>query len=242
MPSFILYAVPREKVKLDEIAEKAKLLSIYDDKNDFKSGIFPESVIKTDYAVSFEFGFEYSFEYPTLEGVKEAKSVNRVPIIITKQVIALGNCEKEIENRVLSFIEKNFVNGISLERIKFDEKVLREVINRAPELLQAELSPKRRGLEKVDKISFIGRGIEESDVWRDYGEEPLVHVKVCVPELPEEPRVGFRKNGLVTIYNRFSMDKILLTLKYLVENIISHFIVLRSYQSKLEGGLWDEIS
>jgi len=241
MPSFILYAVPRERVKLDEIAEKAKLLSIYDDKNDFKSGIFPESVIKKDYAISLEYGFEYPFKYPTLEGPKEAKSVNRVPIIITKQVIAIGNCEKEIENKVLNFIERNFVNGVSLERIKFDEKVLRELISKAPELLQAELSPKRRGLEKVDKISFIGRGIEESDVWRDYGEEPLVHIKVLIPELPEEPRVGFRKNGLVTIYNRFSMDMILLTLRYLIENIVSHFIVLKSFQSKLEGGLWDEV-
>lgn len=242
MSSFILYAVPKEKVKLDEIVEKAKQLSIYDSQQNFKSGIFPETITKTDYAVSFEFGFEYSFEYPTLDGVKKAKSVNKVPIIITKQVIAVGNCEKEIESRVLSFIEKNFIKGVSLERVKFDEKGLREVINKAPEILQAGLSPKRKGLERIDKISFIGRRIEESDIWRDYGEEPLVHVKVRVPELPEEPRVGFRKSGVLTIYNRFSTDKILLTLRYLIENIISNFIVLKSFQYKLEGGLWDEVS
>jgi hypothetical protein len=155
--------------------------------------------------------------------------IEKIPIVIFDNVIAIGHSKKEFEEKALEFIEVNITPGFTLQHIEFDEGLLRGVIEKYPEVLQLDLTPMSG---RIDKISCIGRGVTETDFWRDYGDQPLVHVKVRLSDLPEEANVGFRWNGIVTIYNRnFSIPQQIATLNAITSLILP--CVRTIFQTKL---------
>ena len=236
MSSYILVQIPKEKHDVAEMRKKVGELSIFHNKEELRSGIIPESLEIIEGTLVFDFAFEYDFKYPTLEGEKEVKAIQRVPLIFMESVLALQNCTRDIQNQVLSFIEENLVTDVQLERMKFNEKILRAAVDSSSDLLQVEFSPKRKGLEQIDKLSCLGREITKSEIWDEYSTEPLLSVRINVPDLYEEARVGFKKEGVITIYNRFSLRMNVLTMKLLVENLILQYMS-RVFQSKLDGVL-----
>jgi hypothetical protein len=191
----------------------------------------PESFLEAAEACFFYYAIEYELEYETLEGLKKVEPlpIEKIPVVIFDNVIAIGHSKKEFEEKVLEFIEVNIAPGFALQHVEFDEGLLREVIEKYPEVLQLDLTPMSG---RIDKISCIGRSITETDFWRDYGDQPLVHIKVRLTDLPEESNVGFRRNGIITIYNRnFSIPQQIATLNAVISRILPY--IRTSFQRKL---------
>jgi len=188
-----------------------------------KYGTIPESFEEIEGVLIFYYVIEYEAEYETIEGVKkiEPPPVEKIPVaILGDNVLITGHSKKECEDEILSFVSEHIVPGYVLQNIEFDEEVLRAVVEKYPDVLQLDLTPMDG---RIDKISCIGRGLTDSDFWRDYGDQPLIHVKVRLVDLPEEANVGFRRKGIITIYNRnFSIQQQIRVLKEVVRIILPH--------------------
>lgn len=236
MVSFILVQIPN--IELD--GERIKVnLSIYKDENELKSGLLPETVISIDDVVAFDFAFEKLVEHEVLDvnNVKKLsiKVIERVPVIFAGDVLAIGKCKKEVEEKVVEFIERNLINDFKLERIEFDQNTLRTVVETASDVLQVNITPRKRGHGYPDQLKIIGRRVTETKVWEDYGDEPLERIKIIIPEFSEEVRVSFCKRGEITIYNKnLPVEIRLIAIKYIVENIVRPYIS-RIFQSTLRG-------
>jgi len=134
--------------------------------------------------------------------------------------------------RALDFVSNKLVSDIVLEGIRFDSSILKKIVDRAEGLLKADVKPVKRGKRaRPDKISLKDRtDVASTDDWIYFSDEPLEAVKVKVPSLDQEARVGFNKGGVVTILNRnFSEEMYLRTLKYLVEQIINSYRLFYIY-------------
>jgi hypothetical protein len=231
LPSFVIVPLPKTSRSKENIRSTINDFAVVKCKTSPKAGTMPESFLETAEACFFYYAIEYKLEYETLEGFKKVEPlpIEKIPVIVFDNVIAIGHSKKEFEEKVLKFIEVNITPGFALQRVEFDEELLREVIEKYSEVLQLDLTPMSG---RIDKISCIGRGITETDFWRDYGDQPLVHVKVRLSDLPEEANVGFRRNGIVTIYNRnFSISQQIATLNAIISLILS--CVRTAFQTKL---------
>lgn len=233
MPSYVLIPLPTKEFDEKKIVSKVKELPATRDVKEFREGTLPETLIIVDKTIAFKFAFEYELEYLTLEGTKSTKACKDIPIVFLEgSFLLIGYCTKDIEQRVVSFIEKNFVKGFVLDKTRFDERALRSVIDKCPNVSQLDITP---GMERVDKISCIGREITESEFYEDYGSEPLSKVKVSLNEIPEEARVSFDKRGIITIYNTsFTFEQQISVLRYVVRKIIGPSLKMTPFQRKLD--------
>ncbi len=233
MPSYVLIPLPRMKIDVKEITEKVKSFPAIEDKKEFREGTLPDTLAVVNGSIGFMFTFEYELTYSTLEGQKSVKASREIPIIflLEENFLLIGNCTKDIEQRVINFIERHFISDFVLSKVKFDESALRSVIEKCPDVSQLDVIP---GMDRVDRISCIGREIISTEFYEDYGGEPLSKVKVRLKEIPEEARVGFDKRGIITIYNSgFTFEQQIVTLKYVVEKIIGPSLKFESFQRKL---------
>jgi hypothetical protein len=228
-----LIPLPTKEFDEKKIVSKVKELPATRDVKEFREGTLPETLIIVDKTIAFKFAFEYELEYLTLEGTKSTKACKDIPIVFLEgSFLLIGYCTKDIEQRVVSFIEKNFVKGFVLDKTRFDERALRSVIDKCPNVSQLDITP---GMERVDKISCIGREITESEFYEDYGSEPLSKVKVSLNEIPEEARVSFDKRGIITIYNTsFTFEQQISVLRYVVRKIIGPSLKMTPFQRKLD--------
>lgn len=231
MPSYVIVPLPKSAVDKERVREVVDRCSAKECHAQLKYGTIPESFVEVEGALIFYYVIEYEAEYETIEGVKkvEPPPVEKIPVAILDNVLVMGHSKKEYEDRVLSFISEHIAPGYVLQNIEFEEEVLRTVVEKYPDVLQLDLTPMDG---RIDKISCIGRGLTESDFWRDYGDQPLIHVKVRLSDLPEEANVGFRKKGVITIYNRnFSIQQQIRVLKEVVRIILPHMRV--TFQTRL---------
>ncbi len=235
MPSFLIIKTPKQQIIPEEIASKARELSVMNSNKDYREGTLPESVRIIKDNVYFVFGFEYDFEYPTLEGIGKAKALGEVPIVfLGKSFLATGNATKEIQQRVKKFLENNFIPEIILEPIPLKEDMLRSVIQKNPDVFQVDHTPSRKGLETIDKISLVGRGVTHSQIWEDYGDQPLEKVKVRLTDIPEEAVVGFHMKGIITIYHTsLTAEQIVIVLRELVDRVVAPLMTEVSFQCRL---------
>jgi len=238
LPSFRIIPVPKGACELKTMKGRISELSARNSKKQLREGTLPESMRIFDDVLFFNYVFEYELEYPTLDGLEKTVASQEIPVVFFEKssILAIGYCTRDIERQVLDFIEANFVHGYVLRSIGFEETVLRSVIDRCPDVSQADVEPKgrRRGIERIDRISCMGRGITDSEFWEDYGGEPLAKVKVRVTEIPEEARVGFTKRGVITIYNRnFTIEQQALVLRHILEEIVSPLATSTAFQRKL---------
>lgn len=218
--------------------ERIGELSARKSKKPLREGTLPESMQIFDSVLYFNYAFEYELEYPTLDGLKKTITSQEIPVIFFEKInfLTIGYCTRDIEKCVLSFMEDNFLSGYVLQSMRFEEAILRSAIERCPDVSQADVEPKGRskGIERIDRISCMGRGVTDSEFWEDYGGEPLAKVKVRITEIPEEARVGFNRKGVVTIYNRnFTMEQQALALKHVLGEIVSPLVTRVDFQKKL---------
>jgi hypothetical protein len=235
LPSFVIVPLPKTARSKENIKTTVNNFVVTKCKTSPKAGTVPGSFLETAEACFFYYAIEYEQEYETLEGFKklEPLPIEKIPVVIFDNVVAVGHGKKEFEEKVLEFIEVNITPGFALQHVEFDERLLRGVIEKYPDVLQLDLTPISG---RIDKISCIGRGITETDFWRDYGDQPLVHVKVRLSDLPEEANVGFRRNGILTIYNRnFSISQQIAALNAIISLILP--CVRTAFQTKLR---WED--
>jgi len=90
--------------------------------------------------------------------------------ILDNNVLIIGHSKKEFEDKVLNFVSEHIAPGYVLQNVEFEEEVLRAVVEKYPDVLQLDLTPMDG---RIDKISCIGRGLTDSDFWRDYGDQPF---------------------------------------------------------------------
>ncbi len=237
MPSFAIFGLPKLSLTPQQILDGSQKSSIQKSKLPMKEGAIPDKSELVDNCVYISFGFEYPLEWETLEGKKQDKALGEVPIMfLSQKFLAIGAVPDDIESKVREFLENNFIQGYKLEQIGFNESTLRKILETSPDVFQIDHNPTRSGLETVDRITYIGRGVTDSQIHEDYGSEPLAKIKVKLGEI-EEARVGFDKRGIVTIYQRSFAHAIqALILCHITEHIIAPYLQQASFQKKLMLG------
>lgn len=231
MPSYLIVPLPKSAIDRERVKEAIHKFPAKECRAQLKYGTAPESFAEIEDALVFYYVIEYEAEYETIEGIKKVAPppVEKIPVAILDNVLIMGHSKKECEDKVLSFVSEHIAHGYILQNIEFEEEVLRAVVERYPDVLQLDLTPMD---SRIDKISCIGRGLTDSDFWRDYGDKPLIHVKVRLVDLPEEANVGFRRKGIITIYNRnFSIQQQIRALKEVVRIILPH--MRATFQTRL---------
>lgn len=239
MPSYQLVQFPRDAVSNEEIAKRAARLDVKGSKAPLKEGVIPSSIHKLEDSLVMELGFEYMDEIETIDGMTQVKRIERVPaVILSSGFLFMGSCIADIRDRLQSFFETNFVQGVVLGRIKFDETTLRTVIDScAPDIVKLDVKPSRQ--EEPDQISATGRRVYGSPFYETYGEEPLEFVKVRLVNLNDQPIVGFRRYGTITISSTsFTLAEQASILRYIVDRVIGPYLARThgsTFQTKLEG-------
>jgi hypothetical protein len=228
--------VPSLELNEEEFKKKAEEASALNSNSDLRKGVRPGSFRMIENCPSFHYAYEFLEDHETLEGeIEKRKEWDSIQVIfLRKDLIAIGKCTNEKEREVLEFIADNFLSGYKLERLKFDEKLLAEIASASP-ILKVDLKPRSKGSEGIDKLSAIGRGdISTTKFYKDYGNEPLIGVKVELTRTKEEARVGFNKYGTVTISHRnFTDEQFVAVLKEVADKIIAPYIRRINFQQKL---------
>lgn len=201
LPSFIVIPIPVNSYSKERFVKAFHDNSVLVDSSDFREGTRPETLVDMEHAVGFQYVYEYEKQVPQLDGTAIVKTFNEIPIVMADSgVLLIGASKREEEERALRFVEAHFIQRTFLERIKFEQKLLRKVADRYPELAQVDVIP---GSDAgVDKLSAYGRGVKESHFWQEHGGDELLKVKLPLSDLPEPMMVGFKENGVITLYGR----------------------------------------
>jgi len=201
LPSFAVVPIPAKAYSKDKFLATIEANSVAKDSASLRQGSLPESATQTEHAVGFQYVFEYEMEVPQLEGTTRVKTYKAIPVIVTDNgIVLIGSSNKEEEERAVRFLEAHFVQNTMLRRVKFEQKLLRKIIEQYPDAAQVDVFPS--GERGIDKLSAYGRGVTDSDFWDRYGGDELLKVKTPLSDLPEPAMVGFKENGVVTIYQR----------------------------------------
>ena len=235
MPSFVVFRTPKLDFTPQQIVAKARSLSIFSNISPVKEGVLPADTEQVGGSIYMSFGFEYVLEYNTLEGKKEDKALGDVPVIfLNERFLAIGAVPEDVESKARKFVQDNFVKEFELEQIEFNEPTLRKILGSSPDVFQIDHTPTRLGLETVDRITYVGRGVTDSRIHEDYGSEPLAKIKVRLGEIQNEARIGFDKRGIITIYQRgFTRAQQTIILRYIVERIIAPYLSQALFQRRL---------
>lgn len=203
MPSYRLAPLPDIDIKADEVREKVDDLSARKSDEELKRGSLPETFWALDEDVfCFDFGFEVEYEAPTLDGPEKRVRLERVPAVFLEgNFLAVGNCNKDTRREILNFIRRGISLDYSLETIEFEEKTLRKVVERAPNLLKAKFKPQQKW-ERPEEVSGRDRDLKQTELWQDYEGEPLSKIKVELSGEVKDITAGFSENGILVIYGR----------------------------------------
>lgn len=234
MPSYKLIPTPDDDLDTDNVEERVESLSARESDEEFRRGTLPETFDRLAVDVFwFEYAIEREFEYETLSGEHTTKILEKHPIVfLGGDFVAIGNCNKEVENELLSFLESHFVPGYALDVLEFEEATLRKIIEQAPDIVKADLNPTKRS--EPERISGRDRrSLQATDFWDRYEGEPVSKVKVKLPNEGTEITVGFDKRGIIVLYERkLTMQEQVSALTYVADNVVSRFITPQ-YQSTL---------
>jgi hypothetical protein len=152
--------------------------------------------------------------------------------LVGDRFVAIQKVSAEDLDWIEHFLENNFIEDVVLDPIPFEEKVLRKVIERNPDVFVIEHEPSSRGNETVDKLTLTGRGVTQSRLYEEHGDEPLRKVKVKLNDLVGIT-VSFFKDGKLTIMGEDEVDRLLAVLKIIVDRMIAPFVVTDSFQRRL---------
>lgn len=227
--------IPANSSSKDRFVKAFSDNSVLVDSSGFREGTLPDTLVDLEHAVGFQYVYEFEMQVRQLEGTTPVKTINEIPIIIIESgVLAIGSSKREEEERALRFVEAHFIKKTLLEKIKFEQGILRKVADRYNQLAQVDVIP---GSDQgVDKLSAYGRGIKESRFWQQHSDDELLKVKVPLSDMPDPPRVGFKENGVITIYGRnLEFARQVEVLAFVAEKIISPYShELLAVQTKLK--------
>ena len=234
LPSFVVIPMPPKTYSKDKFLATAAAASVANIPAEFRQGVRPETVVEAEHAIGFEFVFEYEMQVPQLDGTHvPVKTFKAIPVVLVDSGVALvGSSKKEEEERVLRFIETNFVPNMILRTIKFEQNLLRKVADRYPDVAQVDVVPSTE--KGIDKLSAVGRDVTGSHFWGEYEGDELLKVKAPLSDLPEPAMVGFKENGVVTLYERrLEFSQQVEALSYVASKILAPYSRELSVQLKL---------
>lgn len=234
MTSYKIISVPQDELDLEGVEEKVEELSIREDVSEFKRGTLPESFGRvSDEMFWFRYGIEEEFEYRQLDDTGTGKRLSDYAVaFLGDGFIAVENSDNDTRDELLSIIEHQFTNGVSLDTTRFDEGELRRIIDDASETIKAHITPKERS--QPERVSGTDRHLPDTDFWDRYGDEPLRKIKVNVDGEEKEVRVGFDEYGVVILYEQsLTLSEEVEALKFLAETLFSRLIDTGDYQSTL---------
>lgn len=234
MTSYKIIPVPQDELDLEDVEEKVENLSIREDVSEFKRGTLPESFGQvSDEVFWFRYGIQEEFEYNQLDDTGTVKRLEEYAIaFLGNGFIAVENSDNDTRDELLSIIEHQFTNDISLETTRFSEMALRGIIEDASETIQAYITPKERS--QPEQVSGTDRHLPDTDFWDRYGDEPLRKIKVNVDGEEKEVRVGFDEYGVVILYEQsLTLPEEVEALKFLAGTLLSRLIDTGNYQSTL---------
>lgn len=234
MPSYKLIPIPNKEVNTQNLEEEVEQLSARESNQEFRRGTIPETLDgATEGSFWFQYTIEHDFEYETLDGEHTTKILEKHPVVFLNDgFAAIGNCNKEVETELLTFLENHFVDGFSLETLEFEEDTLRKIIDQAPDIVKADLNPTKRS-EPEQITGRDRRSLKATDFWDRYEGEPVSKIKVKLPNGGTEITVGFDKHGIIVLYERsLEMHEQVEAMNYITSNILSRFVSL-GFQSTL---------
>jgi hypothetical protein len=226
--------MPPKTYSKEKFVSTAKAVSVADDKGPFRQGVLSETLVQTEHSVGFQFAFEYEIQVPQIEGTPVAvKTYRTVPVVFVDSGVALiGFSKKEEEERVVRFLEANFVRNTILRTIKFEQNLLRKVVDKYPEVAQVDVVPSTE--KGIDKLSAYGRDVTDSLFWSEHEGDELLKVKAPLSDLQEPAMVGFKENGVVTLYQRgLEFPQQIEVLSYVATNILAPYSRELAVQTKL---------
>ncbi|MHA1267763.1 MAG: hypothetical protein ACTSRS_21185 [Candidatus Helarchaeota archaeon] len=233
-PSFIVIATPRKVIRIEEVYRKLQGLSIRDSQENFKKGVFLDTIIKKNYGIMFHVGFEYELKYPIIDGERRVKACQQIPVILFENYVMIRNCTKELKGQVINFLQKYLVKGVALEEMKFEAGMLKSILQNADEIFGISWNPKEQSLKTLDLVSCIGREVRDSYLFNYMEDEPLVSVKIKLEKVQEVPRIGFHKIGLIVVYNRNFNEENLMDALYYVARTILDLYGARIFQKTID--------
>lgn len=226
MPSYKLIPTPHDDLDTTNVEKRVAQLSARESDEELRRGSLPETFASVANDVFwFEYAIEREFEYETLGGEHETKILEKHPVVfLGGDFVAIGNCNREVENELQTFLETHFVPGYSLETLEFDETTLQKIISQAPDIVKADLTPTQSS--EPEQISGRDRrSLKATDFWDRYEGEPVSKVKVKLPNGGTEITVGFDKRGIVILYEQsLTRREQVEALQYVAENVLSEFI------------------
>jgi len=226
MPSYKLIPTPDDDLDTTNVEERVEQLSARESNEDLRRGTLPETFDRVaDDVFWFEYAIEREFEYETLSGEHETKILEKHPVVfLGGDFVAIGNCNKDVENELQGFLENHFVPGYALETLDFEETTLQQIIEQAPDIVKADLNPTQSS--EPEQISGRDRrSLKATDFWDRYEGEPVSKVKVKLPSEGTEITVGFDKRGIVILYEQsLTMREQVEALSYVADNVLSRFI------------------
>jgi hypothetical protein len=203
-----------------------------------RSGPLPQTVQTFDRGITaFEYGFEMESTGRGLDGEERTYILtDRAPVMF------LGNgyvaidayCSSGVKQEILDLLNDLLGNEIKYETVEFGEDTIRKVIRQAGTIERVDFKPERDSLP--DGVSGEHRpGLRDTRMWEDYKDEPVEMVKVSLPERPLGQNVGFKQDGIVTIYGRdLEMSLCGTVLRHITDEVVSNLDV-SSFQQKLGG-------
>lgn len=234
MPSYKLVPTPDDDLDIDNVTNEVETLSAREASGEFRRGTLPETFDRLGSDVFwFDYAIERELEYETLSGEHTTKILEKHPVVfLGGDFVAIGNCNKDVEEELLTFLGTYFIPGYALEVLDFEESTLQKIIDQAPDIVKADLNP-TQGSEPEQISGRDRRSLKATDFWDRYEGEPVSKVKVKLPNEGTEITVGFDKRGIIVLYEQsLTMREQVEALHYVADNVVSQFITPQ-YQSTL---------
>lgn len=187
--------------------------------------------------VAFDYGFEVKNTITALDGTERTNIVTEmVPVVFLGNEYAAidAYCSSDVKQDLLDLLSNLLGNEINYETVSFGEETLRKVIKQAGTIEKANFDPEKDDFP--DKASGTHRaGLRGTRMWADYEDTPIQKVKVSLPDREFRENVGFKQNGIVTIYGQ-DLDPSLCgeVLRHITDEVVSNLDV-DSFQRKLGG-------
>jgi hypothetical protein len=244
MASYKIVPIKQRGIDPEVLTQRLQAHSALNDPNprevdaaDPRSGPLPHTVKSFDQGIQyFEYGREKVETYIDLAG-NEQESIRpaRYPVFFlgNRYVAMDAYCPEAVEIAVLSLLNELLDTEIQYEVETFGRNTLRSVIKQAEHIEQADFDTESIGMP--DRVSGKHRaGLTQTNLWPDYGSEPVQKVKVSLPRNTSR-NVGFDEEGVITIYGKeVPAEKCGTVLRYVTDEIIAN-LGTESFQRKLGG-------
>lgn len=224
-------------IEYEQLRNRVDNLSALASSADLRSGTLPRRFTTFRGGMCYvEYAQEEKTEITTLEGDdEEVKVADMYPIIFLGNGYVAYDANlpnKETENEVVQTVSDLLDSDIHYEPVTFKEDDLKEVVDQASKVQEADFKPASQKPKSVSARYLPG--LQETEFWRQWEKEPLEKVKV---DLPDEAtyNVSFYEKGKVTVHGQKIDEEVQVNiLRYITDEVVSN-LDIHSFQKKLGG-------